>query len=143
MDGPFSSCKIVLAEDNPADVRLVREALREHDIACELKVMSDGEDVFRYFSAFDSDTEQKCPDVILLDLHLPKHDGIDLLRHLRTSERCGRTPVVVLTSSDARWDRQSAEANAAVHYFRKPSSLEQFMTLGSVIKDVLDRASRS
>ena len=78
--------------------------------------------------------------LLLLDLHLPKRDGNEVLTHLRASERCGRTPVVVLTSSDAAWDRERAEKNAAIHYFRKPSSLEEFLRLGKIVKEVIGRA---
>jgi CheY-like chemotaxis protein len=74
---------------------------------------------------------------LLLDLHLPKRDGEEVLRRLRASERCGQTPVVILTSSDSPIDRETAERNAALHYFRKPSTLEQYMRLGDVVKDII------
>ena len=140
MNNASSPCHIVLAEDNPADVGLVRYALREHDVACDLRVIGDGEEVFSFITGLDLDSKRRCPDLLLLDLHLPKRDGKEILRHLRRSERCGQTPVVVLTSSDADMDRESAEKNAAVHFFRKPSSLEQFLRLGHIIKEVLNRA---
>ena len=130
-------CRIVLAEDNPADVRLVREALREHEVNCELHVLTDGEEVVSFITGLDLDSEHPCPDLLLLDMHLPKCDGDEVLKHLRASERCARTRVVVLTSSDAPSDHQSAEKNAAIHYFRKPSTLVQFMYLGQIVKDVL------
>ena len=140
MDIASSPCQIVLAEDNPADVGLVRYALREHAVACDLRVIADGEEVFSFITGLDLDSKRRCPDLLLLDLHLPKRDGNEILRHLRTSERCGRTPVVVLTSSDADVDRELAEKNAAIHYFQKPSSLEQFARLGHIIKEVLNGA---
>ena len=140
MGSASSPHQIVLAEDNPADVGLVRYALREHDVACDLRVIADGEEVFSFITGLDMDSKRPCPDLLLLDLHLPKRDGKEILRHLRTSERCGQTPVVVLTSSDADMDGESAEKNAAVHFFQKPSSLEQFLKLGHIIKEVLSRA---
>jgi len=139
MEKALSPSQIILAEDNPGDVRLVREALREHDIRCELRVISDGEEALSFIDGLDSDADLPCPDLLLLDLHLPKRNGNEVLRHLRSSERCAQTPVVILTSSDATWDRQQAEKNAAIHYFRKPSSLRQFMELGSIVKDVINR----
>jgi chemotaxis family two-component system response regulator Rcp1 len=129
--------QIVLAEDNPADVGLVREAFREHDVRCDLRVMSDGQEVLAFIDRLDSDNQMPCPDLLLLDLSLPKHDGREILRYLRGSERCGQTPVVVMTSSDWLEDRKTAEKHAAVHYFRKPSSLAQFMELGIIVKDVI------
>jgi DNA-binding response OmpR family regulator len=134
--------QIILAEDNPADVGLVREAFREHDIQCDLRVLSDGGEVLRFINSLDADAKLPCPDLVLLDLYLPKYDGRHLLKHLRASERCGQTPVVVLTSSDRLEDRYDAEKNAAIHYFRKPSSLAQFMKLGTVVKDIIRPAAR-
>jgi CheY-like chemotaxis protein len=78
-------------------------------------------------------------DLLLLDLYLPKRDGNEVLTHLRASQRCGQIPVVVLTSSDATWDRENAAKNYATHYFQKPSSLDKFMLLGRVVKEVMDR----
>jgi len=75
----------------------------------------------------------------LLDLHLPKRDGAAIMRRLRASERCGQTAVVVLTSSDSPRDMEYAERHAALHYFRKTSSLEQFLKLGDIVKGIIDR----
>lgn len=138
MGDRLSLCRIVLAEDNPADIRLVREALREHDVTCDLQVMSDGEQVVSFIRKLDLDPEYPCPDLLLLDLHLPKRDGNEVLELLRASERCGKTCVVIMTSSDSPSDYRSAEKNAAVHYFRKPSSLMQFLSLGRIVKDILN-----
>lgn len=132
-----SPSRIVLAEDNPADVGLVREALREHNVHHELRVIADGEEALTFIDQLDRDSRLPCPDVLLLDLHLPKHDGDEILRHLRASERCGQTPVVVLTSSDFKWERGSVESESTLHYFRKPISLSQFMQLGRIVKEVI------
>jgi CheY-like chemotaxis protein len=132
--------QIVLAEDNPADVLLVREVLEEHAIACNLHVIGDGEKVLRFIDGLDLDSKAPCPDLLLLDMHLPKHDGEEILRRLRASERCGQIPVVALTSSESPHDQEQAEKNAVVHYFRKTSSLSQFMQLGVIVKEVISRA---
>lgn len=140
MDTPSVRCQIVLAEDNPADVGLVRQALRDHEVHCDLRVIPDGEAVVTFIDSLDLDGKLPCPDLLLLDLHLPKRDGTEILRHLRASERCGQTPVVVLTSSEAASDRQNAEKNAAIHYFRKSASLAEFMLLGKIVKEALSHA---
>jgi CheY-like chemotaxis protein len=137
MPSPF---QIVIAEDNPADVMLVRRALDEHAVNYDLRVLSDGEDVLSFVNGLDADTKLPCPDLLLLDLYLPKRDGNEVLAHLRASQRCGQIPVVVLTSSDATWDRENAAKNYATHYFQKPSSLDKFMLLGRVVKEVIGRA---
>jgi CheY-like chemotaxis protein len=135
-----SPCHIVLAEDNPADVGLVREALREHEVHCDLRVICDGEQVLSFIDRLDLEAELPCPDLLLLDLYLPKRDGNEVLKYLRASERCANTPVVILTSSDSPRDQESAARNSAIHYFRKPSSLVQFLQLGTIVKEVINRA---
>jgi chemotaxis family two-component system response regulator Rcp1 len=132
-----SVSQIVLAEDNPADVGLVREALREHNVHCELRVISDGEEALAFIDSLDMDANLPCPDLLLLDLYLPKRDGGEILTHLRASERCGRMPVVVLSSSGWQRDQQMVEKNPPIHYFLKPISLEQFMDLGRIVKEVI------
>ena len=137
MDSTRSSSRIVLAEDNPADVGLVREALREHKVHHELHVIADGEEALSFIDQLNRDSRLPCPDVLLLDLHLPKHDGNEILRHLRASARCGQTPVVVLTSSEFNCDRPTEENSSILHYFRKPISLGQFMQLGRIVREVI------
>ena len=138
-----SPTQIVLAEDNATDVLMVREVLNRHNIHCDLKVLEDGDEALAFIDKLDLDSESPCPDLLLLDLHLPKRDGEEVLRYLRGSERCAQTPVVVLTSSDSPHDRESAEKNAALHYFRKPITVNQFMALGLIVKEVIARASAS
>lgn len=132
----------MLAEDNPADVLLVREALEDRGVNCDLHVIADGEEVVQFIQQVDSDRALNCPRLVLLDLHLPKRDGGEILKSLRASERCGQTPVVILTSSESPRDEANATRYAALHYFRKPASLEQFMQLGDVINDIIEPASK-
>jgi CheY-like chemotaxis protein len=129
---------ILLAEDNPADVQLVREALEDRAVSCRLHVVADGDQAIKFIERVDRDSRLGPPKLLLLDLHLPRHDGEAILRHLRASERSGQTPVVILTSSDSPRDREKAAANAALHYFRKPSTLEQFLQLGDIVTNILD-----
>jgi DNA-binding response OmpR family regulator len=121
-------------------VGLVREALREHKVDCDLYVVGDGEQMVSFIDRLDFDQHLPCPDLLLLDLYLPRRDGNEVLKHLRASERCAHTPVVVLTSSDSPRDYETAEKNAAIHYFRKPSSLAEFLELGTIVKGVIRRA---
>src|SRR4051794_14508682 len=137
MDPAVLATRIVLAEDNAADIGLVREALREHELQCDLQVISDGEAVVQFIEGLEKNKNLPCPDLLLLDLHLPKCDGAEILERLRASERCRRTPVVILTSSSSPRDRQDAEKFAALHYFQKPSKLVDFMKLGAIIKALL------
>jgi CheY-like chemotaxis protein len=133
---------ILLAEDNPADVQLVREALDDRSVECDLQVVCDGEQAIAFLDRLDAHSELKCPSLLLLDLHLPKRDGTEIMRRLRASERCGQTAVVILTSSDSPSDMENAERHAALHYFRKPSSLDQFLTLGDIVKAIIEKEKR-
>ena len=134
---------ILLAEDNPADVYLIREALREHGVDCTLRVASDGKDVLRIISPERSDEEVPPLGLIILDLNLPRHDGIEILQRVRETPALAHVPVVVLTSSDSPRDRLLANQLGATCYLRKPSSLDQFLSLGAVFKDLLEANERS
>jgi two-component system response regulator len=135
--------EILLAEDNPADVYLIREALREHGVDCMLHVASDGKDVLRIISLERSHAEAQRLSLIILDLNLPRHDGVEILQRLRETPELAHVPVVVLTSSDSPRDRLVASQLGATCYLRKPSSLEQFLSLGAVFKDLLEKRTRS
>jgi CheY-like chemotaxis protein len=110
---------------------LIREALREHNIEHELHVLSHGAEALAFIDQLDLNTKTPCPDIVLLDSQLPKHDGPEILKAFRASGRCAETPVVVLASaSEYNWSRETVGNNAALHYFRKPILLDQFMQLG-------------
>jgi len=138
-----SARHILLAEDNPADVFLVREALRRQEIECEIRVIADGEEAISFIDGLDADLKSPALDLLLLDLHLPKRDGEAVLNHLRASERSGQTPVIVLTSSESQTERQNVERHADVHYFRKPSSLNEFMELGEIVVNAMNNSGPS
>lgn len=130
--------QVLLAEDNAADVYLIREALREHSVNCDLRVAPDGQEVLEVLTNDASQLEQL--KLIILDLNLPRHDGIEILERLR-STALQHIPVVVLTSSDSQRDRDMAIQLGAVRFLRKPSELEQFLSLGAVFKELLTGAS--
>jgi len=131
--------RILLEEDNPADVYLIRTALEEHGVDLPLQVAADGSEVLRVIQEEESLAETRL-ELIILDLNLPRHDGIEILRRLREAERLARIPVVVLTSSDSPSDRMAASELGAACFLRKPSNLEQFLSLGAVFKALLGQA---
>jgi len=133
--------EILLAEDNPADVYLIREALREHGVDCRVRVATDGEAVLRILSGAEAESGAQNPALIILDLNLPRHDGIEILQHLQQETRLAAVPVVVLTSSDSPRDRQAADHLGAKLFLQKPSNLEQFLSLGAVFKELLGPAA--
>ena len=128
--------EILLAEDNPADVYLIREALQEHGVDCTLQVAADGKEVLQIIAREDP---QPPPGLIILDMNLPRHDGIEILQRLRKIATFSHVPVVVLTSSDSPRDRQVATQLGATRYLRKPSNLEEFLSLGAIFKELLGR----
>jgi CheY-like chemotaxis protein len=130
--------QIVVAEDNHADIALVREALKTHGVDSELVVKSDGAGAIRFFRGLDLDSHSQAPDLILLDMHLPKYDGEEILSALRWTERIAQTPVVVMTSSQAPEFEKVAQKHAALHYFKKPTTWEQFSELGIIVRHLLE-----
>lgn len=131
--------EILLAEDNPADVYLIRQALSEHGITCRVLVAPNGKDVLRILSAAGS-AGAGALSLIILDLNLPLHDGIEILQHRSALPSLAHVPVVVLTSSDSPRDRIVASELGVACYLRKPSNLEQFLNLGVVFKNLLNSA---
>jgi CheY-like chemotaxis protein len=131
--------QILLAEDNEGDVILVEQALAEHNIDHELHVVRDGDEALDYLAGMGKPEGPPCPDVLLLDLNLPKVDGPQVLQQFRKHPACTQTPVIIVTSSDAPQDRKRAKVLGANAYFRKPSDLMEFMALGTVIQEVLGR----
>lgn len=129
--------RIFLAEDNPADVFLVQEALNRWSIKFDLIMVPDGERALQYLDALDKDPSQPFPALAILDLNLPRASGEQVLRRIRQSPRFGSMPVIVLTSSEAPRDRASASALGASIYFPKSNDLDEFLVLGGVIQKLL------
>jgi chemotaxis family two-component system response regulator Rcp1 len=124
---------VLLAEDNPGDVLLIREALQEGGFEFELTVQQDGEKMLSYIDMIDAG-ERRCPDIVLLDLNLPKRNGDVLLKRMRSSGSCRNVPVIIVTSSDSKKDRDMAARLGASDYFRKANDFDEFMRLGAVVK---------
>jgi CheY-like chemotaxis protein len=129
--------RILVLEDNPADVRLLTEALDEHRLNHELHVFNNGEDALHFVEIAGDEGQPPCPDLFLLDLHLPKVDGIEVLRRFRENPHCADTPVVVFTSSLSPEERKAVAQFSGAHYRTKPGALDEFLTIGKFIKDLL------
>jgi CheY-like chemotaxis protein len=130
---------VLLVEDNDADVFLVREAIREQGLPFELRVVADGEKAVQYFDELDTGADLPCPNFMLLDLNLPRLTGDEVLARVRSRGRCASIPVLVLTSSDSPADRERVLRLGADEYFRKPSSLDDFMQLGKLVHSLFGR----
>jgi CheY-like chemotaxis protein len=120
---------IILVEDNPADVELTLNALKENNLANRVKVLKDGEEAVNYI--FRQGEYSDCgicenPVLILLDLNLPKISGIEILKRIRSDERTKNIPVVVLTSSRLDKDRIESYHLGVNSYIVKPVEFENF-----------------
>jgi CheY-like chemotaxis protein len=129
--------QILLAEDNPADVYLIRQALAENNVNCSIDVACNGKQALSFLSEDGESQSSTTPNLILLDINLPQHNGTEILQHIRQSRRFSSVPVIVFTSSDSPADRLSATQLGAVRYIKKPSLLDEFMAIGGVIREVL------
>jgi two-component system response regulator len=124
------SRNILLVEDNPDDVELTLRAFRESKLANEIVVVRDGKEALDYLfcdGAYAGRDPASAPEVVLLDLKLPKIDGLEVLRRLRADERTRRQPVVVLTSSSEQKDIITSYDYGANSFIRKPVDYAQFL----------------
>lgn len=130
----MKTARIVLVEDNPADVFLIKKALQERGIEFDLTCFEDGQKALESFSRKGRNE----PDLILLDLNLPKMDGIEVLRAIRDMPRLASVPVVILTSSESPKDKNRITLLGASRYIMKPSRLEDFLRdVGSGVEEIL------
>ena len=126
--------RVLLVEDNEADVRLTREALREAGENVRLSAVGDGEQALAFLRREAGFTEAPRPDLVLLDLNLPRKDGIEVLAEMRADERLACIPVIVLTSSAAQQDIDACYARGANAFVVKPQDLDAFVDLIGAIR---------
>lgn len=127
---------IVVVEDNPGDVRLLRMALRQAGVSCDLRVLGDGEEGMA-LARREGTHAGRVPDLIVLDLNLPKHDGLEVLAALRAQPALRAVPVVVFTSSTSPWERARVEELGAKGFLAKPPDLDAFLAVGDVLRSML------
>jgi len=125
--------EILLVEDNPGDLDLMMEALEENKLFINLTVAIDGEEAMSMLHHQGDHINAPTPDLILLDLNLPKKDGREVLAEIKAHEQLRRIPVVVLTTSSAESDILLAYGLNANCYITKPVGLQQFL---EVVKSI-------
>ncbi|MGD9732153.1 MAG: response regulator [Desulfamplus sp.] len=122
----MNSKEVLLIEDNQSDIELTKRAFKKNHILNKIVVMEDGQEALDYlFNTLNS--PDQLPVVTLLDLKLPRIDGIEVLRRIRSDARTKHMPVVMLTSSKEEVDVAAAYDNGANSYIRKPVDFEQFV----------------
>jgi CheY-like chemotaxis protein len=137
----MKSAQIVVIEDNPADVLLIRKALEQNGIEHSLTRFENGADAIRALCV-DTYDEMLVPDAILLDLSMPRMDGFTALHRLREVPRLAGVPIAILTSSRDSQDKHRASIQG-VRYIEKPSQLDDFLkSVGRAVKSMLKIPTR-
>jgi DNA-binding response OmpR family regulator len=138
MASPGKPAQIFIVEDNDPDVFLVEEALRALGVPAQIQRCHDGEEAIGALSQIG---EPKLPDLIIVDLNLPKVPGLEILKHVRRLKQLDGVPVLVLTSSQSRSDRALSLQLGADAYIAKPPTLPEFLSaVGSGIRSLLERS---
>jgi chemotaxis family two-component system response regulator Rcp1 len=134
---------LLLVEDSPADVFLVKQAMREQGLNAKIQIAGDGDSAMNIINHMDDEGGSPCPDIVLLDLNIPKRSGDEVLERFRRSPKTANVPVVVMTSSESPVDRARALELGATEFFQKPSSLAEFMKLGRLVRSIHEHARRT
>jgi DNA-binding response OmpR family regulator len=130
--------EVFIVEDNDPDVFLVEEALRSQGVEARMQRCHDGEEAIQTLSKIG---EAHLPDIIIIDLNLPKVTGLEILKHVRSLKQLDRVPVLILTSSQSRTDRALSKQLGADAYIAKPPTLPEFLSaVGSGIRALLERS---
>jgi CheY-like chemotaxis protein len=127
--------EVLLVEDDPGDVLMTREAFADYKIANNLNVVTNGEDAIAYMRKQGQFADVTTPDLVLLDLNLPRRNGREVLEEIKGDPDLRRVPVVILTTSEADEDIAAAYDLQATAYVRKPVDFEQFVTAVRAIDD--------
>ena len=134
-DAAAPPVEILLVEDNPGDVRLTREALREGKVYNNLHWAKDGVEALEFLRQEGKYAAAPRPDIILLDLNLPKKDGREVLESIKNDDRFKQIPVVILTTSEAEEDVLRSYALHANCYITKPVDFDRFIEVVRQIDD--------
>jgi two-component system, chemotaxis family, response regulator Rcp1 len=126
--------RLLVIEDNPADVDLLRRALAGAELDCQLTVIDDGAEAL---ALFRPGADTPVPDLAIVDLNLPKHSGLEVIAQMRANPNFAEVPVVIMSSSSAPRDRSSLEKFRIRRYIVKPADLEEFMRIGWQIRELL------
>jgi chemotaxis family two-component system response regulator Rcp1 len=130
---------VLVVEDNEADVALIQEAIQAANLTLVVHIVKDGDQAVRFFDRAETDSNMPRPDLVILDINLPKRAGSDVLKYMRQSQRCRDALVLAVSTSDSARDRERMTELGANGYFRKPSEYDEFMKLGAVIKQLLSK----
>ena len=126
---------VLLIEDNEGDVLLTKVALENTGVPFKLSILDNGESAINFLNKIH-DTTEDIPDIILLDINLPKKNGHEVLKFIKNNDQIKQIPVVVLTTSSSQKDIDLAYANHANYFITKPSEMDEFLNAVSAIVNV-------
>ncbi|BBD65637.1 response regulator receiver protein [Nostoc commune NIES-4072] len=132
---PIMPIEVLLVEDNPGDAQLTRIALEESKISIHLNVVEDGVEAMAFLRKQEKYVKAAHPDIVLLDLNLPRKDGREVLAEIKGDENLKRIPVVILTTSQAEEDILKAYNLCANCYITKPVDFDQFVKIVQSIEN--------
>jgi two-component system, chemotaxis family, response regulator Rcp1 len=98
--------QVLIVEDNQSDVYLIQRAIEGTNLAIDFHIVRDGQQAVQFFDQADTDPTKPCPDIVILDINLPKKQGGDVLKHMRSRSRCAQAHVIVVSTSDSERDRE-------------------------------------
>lgn len=127
--------KVLVVEDNPNDVTIIKRAMRKSEVKCELYFACDGEEALNFLYRESEFEDAPRPDLILLDLNLPKINGLEVLAKIKEDEHLRRIPVIVLTISEREEDMVKAYDSGAASYMTKPVDSKDFERLIQTVQD--------
>ncbi|EFC83668.1 response regulator [Parafrankia sp. EUN1f] len=139
---PVVPVEVLLVEDDPGDVLMTREAFEDHKLKNNLNVVSDGVEALAYLRGEGAYAGATRPDLILLDLNLPRRDGREVLAEVKSDEQLRRIPIVVLTTSEAEEDILRSYDLHANAYITKPVDFERFVSVVRQIDDFFITVAR-
>lgn len=134
--------EVLLVEDDPGDVLMTQEAFADHDVVNTLNVVMNGEDAIAYMRKSGAFVDATTPDLVLLDLNLPRRNGREVLRDVKSDPALRRIPIVVLTTSEAEDDVLAVYDLHANAYVRKPGDFQQFVAAVRAIEDFYSKVVR-
>jgi CheY-like chemotaxis protein len=130
--------RIAVVEDNPADLYILRKALQEIGLRFTVDHLEDGEAALDFFLRRGTYSAARRPDVVVLDLNLPRINGDEVLGRVRTRPDLRDLPVIVLTTSGTAEDRRRMSALGVVHYFVKSGDLSSYLAVGHAIRKMMN-----
>jgi CheY-like chemotaxis protein len=129
--------RLLVVEDNPSDVALLRLALARAEVDCDLTVFDDGSEALDLARQRGKYASAAAPDLMVLDLNIPKYDGLEILEALRANPAFENLRVVVLSSSSSPREKANIERFHVTQYITKPLDLNEFLRIGVVLKELL------